>query len=63
MESEKQITEALRLLGQGEKEKAMTLAEQVEASSQTLSVEDMQDIASIYFASRQFDKALKTLEG
>ena len=30
MESEKQITEALRLLGQGEKEKAMELASKVE---------------------------------
>ena len=63
MESKNQIIEAFRLLGQGDKAKAAELAEKVEAEGKSLDVEDLQDISSIYFANKQFDKALKTLEG
>jgi len=41
----------------------MQVVEAIEASLCTLSVEDMQDIASVYFANKAFDKALSTLEG
>lgn len=63
MESEKQITAAFLLLSKGEKKKAMEIAENVESEATSLSVEDMNDVASIYFANKAYDKALKTLEG
>ena len=63
MESKNQIIEAFRLLGEGKKEQAMAIAEKVESESSSLDVEDLKDISSIYFANKQFDKALKTLEG
>jgi hypothetical protein len=41
----------------------VAIAEKVEAEGKSLDIEDLQDIASIYFADRKFDSALKTLEG
>ena len=56
------LTEALRLLGQGEQAKAMQIAEEVQTSSGVLGEEDSQDIASIFYANKAYDKAIEALE-
>ena len=56
------LTEALRLLGQGEQAKAVQIAEEVQSASGVLGEEDSQDIASIFYASKAYDKAIEALE-